>query len=103
MNTMYQVTPRSAGALAFSPDGVLFLGDSKLGAVFAFETERGQAPALAGSLPLRVDRREGVRRSAGRNGEKPGNERDGRPPCGARAITWQSACATATASEIPRS
>ena len=37
--------PQSAGALAFSPDGVLFVGDNKLGAVFAFETERGQAPA----------------------------------------------------------
>src|ERR1700735_611379 len=43
MHTIH--TPRSAGALTFSPDGVLFLGDSKLGAVFAFETERGQAPA----------------------------------------------------------
>ncbi|WP_327237119.1 hypothetical protein OG349_27375 [Streptomyces sp. NBC_01317] len=31
--------------MTFSPDGVLFLGDSKLGAVFAFETERGTAPA----------------------------------------------------------
>jgi hypothetical protein len=40
MNTINQVTPKSAGALTFSPDGVLFLGDSKLGAVFAFETER---------------------------------------------------------------
>jgi hypothetical protein len=46
MNTINQITPQSAGALAFSPDGVLFLGDNKLGAVFAFETERGQAPAL---------------------------------------------------------
>ena len=45
MNTTNQVTPRSAGALTFSPDGVLFVGDNKLGAVFAFETERGQAPA----------------------------------------------------------
>ena len=45
MNTINQVTPQSAGALTFSPDGVLFVGDSKLGAVFAFETERGQAPA----------------------------------------------------------
>src|ERR1700710_1875533 len=45
MNTINQVTPQSAGALTFSPDGVLFLGDSKLGAVFAFETERGPAPA----------------------------------------------------------
>src|SRR3984885_10288282 len=45
MNTTSQVIPQSAGALTFSPDGVLFLGDNKLGAVFAFETERGQAPA----------------------------------------------------------
>jgi hypothetical protein len=45
MNTINQVTPQSAGALTFSPDGVLFVGDNKLGAVFAFETERGQAPA----------------------------------------------------------
>ncbi|MFC1411111.1 hypothetical protein ACEZCY_18845 [Streptacidiphilus sp. N1-12] len=45
MNTFDQVTPRSAGALTFSPDGILFVGDSKLGAVFAFETDRGQAPA----------------------------------------------------------
>jgi hypothetical protein len=45
MNTMSQAAPQSAGALTFSPDGVLFLGDNKLGAVFAFETERGHAPA----------------------------------------------------------
>src|SRR5271168_2073075 len=45
MNTINQVTPQSAGALTFSPDGVLFLGDSRLGAIFAFETEQGQAPA----------------------------------------------------------
>jgi hypothetical protein len=44
MNTINQVTPQSAGALTFSPDGVLFLGDNKLGAVFAFETQPGQAP-----------------------------------------------------------
>ncbi|WP_405588234.1 hypothetical protein [Streptomyces sp. NBC_01190] len=45
MNTTDHITPQSAGALTFSPDGVLFLGDNKLGAVFAYETERGQAPA----------------------------------------------------------
>jgi hypothetical protein len=45
MMTNDRITPRSAGALTFSPDGVLFVGDSKLGAVFAFETERGQVPA----------------------------------------------------------
>src|SRR4051812_10357946 len=45
MNPRDRVTPQSAGALTFSPDGVLFVGDSKLGAVFAFETGRGQAPS----------------------------------------------------------
>jgi hypothetical protein len=45
MNTINQLTPQSAGALTFSPEGVLFLSDNKLGAVFAFETERSQAPA----------------------------------------------------------
>ena len=44
MNTTNEVAPQSAGALTFSPDGVLFVGDNKLGAVFAFETERGQTP-----------------------------------------------------------
>jgi hypothetical protein len=45
MNTINRVIPQSAGALTFSPDGVLFVGDNKLGAVFAFATDRGQAPA----------------------------------------------------------
>jgi hypothetical protein len=45
VNTTDQVTPRSAGVLTFGPDGVLFLGDNKLGAIFAFETDRGEAPA----------------------------------------------------------
>ncbi len=44
MNTTNEVTPQSAGALTFSPDGILFVGDNKLGAVFAFETEGGQTP-----------------------------------------------------------
>ena len=85
MNTINQVTPQSAGALTFSPDGVLFLGDNKLGAVFAFETERGQAPAsLDPFLFESID--EKIASSAGRNGEKPGDERDGRPPRDARAL-----------------
>src|ERR1700677_2239332 len=45
MNTINQVAPQSAGALTFSPDGVLFVGDNKLGAVLAYETEGGEAPA----------------------------------------------------------
>ena len=39
-----RVTLRSAGALAFNADNILFVGDNKLGAVFAFETERGHSP-----------------------------------------------------------
>ncbi len=45
MTATDQPTLKAAGALAFSPEGVLFVGDNKLGAVFAFETERGQTPA----------------------------------------------------------
>jgi hypothetical protein len=61
MNTSNQVIPKSAGALTFSPDGILFLGDSKLGAVFAFETERGQAPAtLAPFLFESIDEKIGA-------------------------------------------
>src|SRR6202789_823547 len=45
MDTINQIAPPTGGGLTFSPDGVLFVGDNKLGAVFAFETERGQAPA----------------------------------------------------------
>src|ERR1700678_2695168 len=61
MNTINQVIPQSAGALTFSPDGILFLGDSKLGAVFAFETERGQAPAtLAPFLFESIDEKIGA-------------------------------------------
>ena len=45
MNTINPITPQSAGPLTFSPEGVLFLGDNKLGSVFAFETEQGEAPA----------------------------------------------------------
>jgi hypothetical protein len=45
MTAIDQVVPQQAGALTFSPDGILFVGDNKLGAVFAFGTERGRAPA----------------------------------------------------------
>jgi hypothetical protein len=44
MSIAEHVTPQSAGALTFSPDGILFVSDNKLGAVFAFETDKGQAP-----------------------------------------------------------
>ena len=45
MNTINEEPPQSAGALTFSPEGVLFVGDNKLGAVFAFETQFGKPPA----------------------------------------------------------
>lgn len=39
-----QAGPKSAGALAFSPDGVLFVGDSKDGAIHAYPLKGGSAP-----------------------------------------------------------
>lgn len=49
-----QAAPRYAGALTFSPDGVLFVGDNISGAVFAYATPRGGVPATT-SPPLEVD------------------------------------------------
>ncbi|MDG2382199.1 MAG: hypothetical protein P8N76_11045 [Pirellulaceae bacterium] len=37
---------QSAGALAFGPDGILFVGDSKGAAVFAFETGESQQKSI---------------------------------------------------------
>jgi len=45
---------RYAGALAFSPDGVLFVGDNVSGAIFSYPIGRGTAPTAA-SAPLEVD------------------------------------------------
>ena len=85
MNTIDHVTPRSAGAVTFSPDGVLFLGDNKLGAVFAFETEHGEAPAsLNPFLFESIDEKIGA--ALGVTAKQLGDERDGRPPRDARAI-----------------
>jgi len=42
--------PQSVGVLAFAPDGTLFIGDSKGGAVFAVET--GGTPPTEGQEPL---------------------------------------------------
>jgi hypothetical protein len=44
MKATNQTVPQSAGVLTFGPDGVLLLGDNKLGAVFAFETDFGDTP-----------------------------------------------------------
>src|SRR5262245_24609973 len=41
---------RSAGALAFGPDGVLFVGDGLGGSVFAFDTADTQAMAGAAEV-----------------------------------------------------
>ena len=43
-----------AGALAFSPDGVLFVGDNVSSAVFAYPVGQG-APPTATAAPLEVD------------------------------------------------
>ena len=36
---------RSAAALGFSPDGILFVGDNVGGAIYAFDMGKGTAPA----------------------------------------------------------
>jgi hypothetical protein len=41
-----------AGALTFSPDGVLFVGDNISGAVFAYPMDAGAAPAAAAPLDV---------------------------------------------------
>lgn len=38
------IFPLSAGALTFSPDGVLFVADNKQAAIFAYPTGRGASP-----------------------------------------------------------
>lgn len=42
-----------AGTLAFSPDGVLFVGDNIRGSLFAFELGKGHAPSQP--TPLEID------------------------------------------------
>ncbi len=44
---------KSAGALAFAPDGILLVGDSTSAAVFAFDT--GDRPATASVTPIKVE------------------------------------------------
>lgn len=41
-----------AGALTFSPDGVLFVGDNISGAVFAYPMSEGAAPTRAAALDI---------------------------------------------------
>jgi len=45
---------RNAGALAFSPEGVLFIGDNASGAIYAYAMARGTAPTST-AAPLEVD------------------------------------------------
>jgi hypothetical protein len=53
-NGLTKGTPdlKSAGALAFGPDGILFVGDSKAGAVFAIDTEDAKAGRANGKLKV---------------------------------------------------
>ena len=44
---------RTAGALAFSPDGILFVGDNVGGAIYAFDVGKGTAPEKP--TPVDVD------------------------------------------------
>lgn len=43
---------KSAGPLAFGPEGILFVGDSQSGAIFAFDTGDRTAAASAGSIKV---------------------------------------------------
>src|SRR3954467_6200158 len=45
---------KSAGPLAFGPDGILFVGDSQGAAIFALDT--GDRPASVASGPLKVEK-----------------------------------------------
>jgi hypothetical protein len=47
---------QSVGQLAFGPDGILFLADSKGAAIVAFSTGDTQAPSAPVSAPLKVER-----------------------------------------------
>ena len=49
-----QTNMKYAGTLAFSPEGVLFVGDNVTGNIFSYETGAGQAPA-AQTKPLGVN------------------------------------------------
>ena len=44
---------RMAGALAFSPEGILFVGDNVGGAIYAFDVGKGMAPDTP--TPVNVD------------------------------------------------
>lgn len=43
---------RSAGALEFGPDGVLFVGDNVGGAIYAFKVGNGEAPQKAATVDV---------------------------------------------------
>jgi hypothetical protein len=51
--TMGKADLKSAGALAFGPDGILFIGDSLGAAVFAIDTEDRTAPATVAKIDVR--------------------------------------------------
>ena len=57
-NALSGAGPRSAGALAFAPDGTLFVGDSKGGAVWAYPVRMGRRiPEVAPFLFADIDQR----------------------------------------------
>lgn len=49
-----QTNIKYAGALTFSPEGTMFVGDNVTGNIFAFETGAGQMPAAI-AKPLGVN------------------------------------------------
>jgi len=57
-NALNGTGPLSAGALAFAPDGTLFVGDSKGGAIWAYPPRaRGRVPEVAPFLFANIDER----------------------------------------------
>src|SRR5262245_32849880 len=51
--TMGKAELKSAGQLAFGPDGVLFVGDSMAGAIFAIDTGDTKSAASAGKIEIK--------------------------------------------------
>src|SRR5262249_12922816 len=57
-NALNGTGPLSAGVLAFAPDGTLFVGDSKGGAIWAYPPRaRGRVPEAAPFLFANIDER----------------------------------------------
>ena len=70
---------KSAGPLAFGPDGILFVGDPKGAAIFAIDTQDTAAGAKSAEHRARRHRHPG-RRPLGHDGRRHSHQRPGREP-----------------------